>query len=186
MRWLGRNRASETRFRLYTEQPRYRPGAPVRVYCEVKDGMYRPELYAKVHLTAMDETYVMAPLPEKRGVYYAEFYNPAETSRVLRADISKAGKVIGEARTVVRTSGQNEEAEVLALNENLLREIARLSGGRYFREDEIGDLNQVLAGADEQTVSITEQKFWDRLPFLLLLIGLLSVEWFVRRRRGLA
>lgn len=185
-RWLGQNRYGETRFHLYTEKISYKPGETARVYCDVRDAAYRPEVYAEVTLAAGDDLVFMAPAAGHLGTYFAEIRVPDKGAVYLRALVSKGKKLLGEARAVVQTLTQDEESERVELNESVLRKIAKLSGGRYFTEKDAAQLAETLRKKERGIAQLKERRLWDRWPVFCLLAGMLSLEWFVRRRKGLA
>ncbi len=72
------------------------------------------------------------------------------------------------------------------IDERLLRTLADNSGGRFCEPDE---LDSVLArldikGREEQRVFYAS--LWQRLPLLACMIGLLGLEWILRKVRNLA
>ena len=72
------------------------------------------------------------------------------------------------------------------IDERLLRALAENSGGRFCEPDE---LDSVLArldigGREEQHVFYAS--LWQRLPLLACMIGLLGLEWILRKVRNLA
>jgi len=70
------------------------------------------------------------------------------------------------------------------LNLPLLESVARLSGGEIFQEGKTsGDL--FLRGKESRD-ELRETTLWDRWPVLLLMLGLLTGEWILRKRSGLA
>jgi hypothetical protein len=73
----------------------------------------------------------------------------------------------------------------LNCNEGLLQEMAKVSGGEYFREEE-GDqlvkrLEPLSKGRIEESDTVLWQSWWWFIP----LVCLLTVEWITRKRSGL-
>jgi Ca-activated chloride channel homolog len=74
------------------------------------------------------------------------------------------------------------------LDEALLREIATVTGARYFRADDAGALDRIYSEIDELVTSPLETRrhveFVDwHLPLLLAAAGLLLLEWGLRSSR---
>jgi hypothetical protein len=67
----------------------------------------------------------------------------------------------------------------------LLREIARDSGGRFLPLDEVGQLAGILDLEPVLDRSVRELPFLENPLFFLALLALLGVEWGLRRSRGL-
>jgi uncharacterized membrane protein len=76
------------------------------------------------------------------------------------------------------------------LNENLLRQMAEASGGKYFSETDTKELAsemKKLVQTRERAGSYVERKdLWDAPVFFIILVLCLGAEWSIRRRAGLA
>lgn len=89
-----------------------------------------------------------------------------------------------EARFSIAPPTTAELAE-LSANVTLLQELARASGGQMFHLDELDQIPSRLRNFSAVTSIPQERPLWDRWPTLLLLCGLLSAEWILRRQNGL-
>ena len=72
------------------------------------------------------------------------------------------------------------------LNERLLRNLAESSNGRFCEPDELDAAiaRQDIKSREEQRVLYAS--LWQRLPLLACLLGLLGLEWILRKVRNLA
>ncbi len=187
VRWLGRNRYSATRYELTTDKSVYKPGETVKVRCEVQDAACRPDVRAAVVLkTGAGASYHLAPAPDQPGAYVLDFPMTAGGPQYLTAYIESGGRIAGEARCAIQCYAGDEEAADPALHESVLKQIALLSGGRYYPAGEADQLRQALATGAVRLTPKEERKLWDKWPVLAALLGLLVMEWFLRRRSGLA
>ena len=77
------------------------------------------------------------------------------------------------------------ELTQLAANEELLRQMAGVSGGQYLREENVDKLATLLApmsqGRVEEIDTILWQSWWWFIPIILLL----TLEWILRKRAGM-
>jgi hypothetical protein len=91
-----------------------------------------------------------------------------------------------KARTgfAVRRAATGELAE-LNCNEPLLRELAANSGGRYFREEELGALIERLKPLSQGRVVETETVLWQSWWWFGAVMLLLALEWALRKRAGM-
>ena len=80
----------------------------------------------------------------------------------------------------------DDELRSGAMRENLLRRIATETGGQFYTMDRLDGLPEALLYTDRGTVVQEERDLWDLPLFFFLLVGLLSAEWLLRRRSGLA
>lgn len=86
------------------------------------------------------------------------------------------------------------ESEVEFLNTRmdakLLREISQKTGGEFLTPDKIDDLPKIISSLPDFKPALVERKkeyvLWSRFEPLLIVIILLSMEWFLRKRYGLA
>lgn len=113
--------------------------------------------------------------PSAPGDYMAMIQPP--TGRVDSVPVSASFTVY---------TGQEEDANRSA-DPTLMRQIAAVTGGQALRENELSGLPDRLR-AVERAVNRTDgpRSLWDRNFVLALIVALLTAEWLVRRRRGLA
>jgi hypothetical protein len=83
------------------------------------------------------------------------------------------------------TPPESEELAELAQDRKLLDAIAAESGGRVFTPDEVPQLLQRLTAEASRRAKPVESKLWQWWPLLVLLAGLLTVEWAGRKWAGL-
>lgn len=72
-----------------------------------------------------------------------------------------------------------------AMQEDLLRKVADLSGGRYINVREWPSLPGTIAGSEHTVVEHRTKDLWDRWPPYALIVFCLGFEWFLRRSRHL-
>ena len=70
-------------------------------------------------------------------------------------------------------------------NAALLRALAESSGGRYLLPDEVPAALSHLQLKSAEEGRLTYTSLWNRWPVLACLVGLLTVEWVVRKMRNL-
>jgi hypothetical protein len=76
------------------------------------------------------------------------------------------------------------------MNAKLLREIAQKTNGIFLLPDEVDSLDKIISSVEEFKATIVENRreyiLWSRYETLFAVIFFLSVEWFLRKRFGLA
>jgi uncharacterized membrane protein len=77
------------------------------------------------------------------------------------------------------------ELEEAGLAEDALREAARVSGGRFYREEDLGQLPDAVVPQKSPFTLRQEVLLWNPLVFVLF-VGLISVEWVVRKFSNLS
>ena len=79
----------------------------------------------------------------------------------------------------------SEELQEIACNDGLLREMSLASGGRFLREEQIGQLAELLGPLSTGHVVESDTLLWQSYWWFLAIVGLLTIEWILRKRAGL-
>jgi len=81
------------------------------------------------------------------------------------------------------------EYQNLTMNEGLLKQIAEISGGKYFSAEAsdklFSDINSFLSQRIVENEVHDSIQFWNSFYLLIGVIFLLAAEWFIRKRLGL-
>lgn len=132
------------------------------------------DLPLKVNFTEQASDYRSEFTPDEKGVYKLEL------------TAKRGGATLGEAQSSFLVTDRTREFNDAAQNVELLKRIAAETGGKYYplsRASEMLDEITQLEGKNSERVS---KDLWDMPINFLLLIGLASGEWFLRKRKGLA
>lgn len=121
---------------------------------------------------------------------FADFKQTAEPG-IYRATVNATheGQIIpGTATTRFLVDSRDIELDNPAADTALLKDIAKMTGGRMIPHEEFDDF---LRGYIEDGIPNLTQKhttrypLWDNWPYLVLFVLLMSVEWFLRKKTGL-
>jgi hypothetical protein len=178
------------RVQLEMERAQHVLGRPGYVYARLFDADYRPLKAERVsaRLERLDArpgteragALALEAIPGQPGDYRALLANDAVGRFKVRIDSPEAATL--EYRVSLPPQ---HELEVAGLAEEELRRAARLSGGRFYREEDLhqlaGDVTPRLAGFTQRQ----EILLWNPLA-LLLFLGLVTVEWVVRKFSNLS
>ena len=77
------------------------------------------------------------------------------------------------------------EFENPQLNEDLLKQLAAKTGGHYTPIADAASLPDKIKSVQESVYAVQERELWDNPIVLILAVGFLGTEWFLRMRRGL-
>jgi hypothetical protein len=102
----------------------------------------------------------------------------------VEGDSLKDGANQARAQFEVLSEAPNELTEI-SQNESLLRQIAGESGGQYLPEESIRTIKDLLAPWKDGQSREVEIPIWNGFPWFSLLILLLGLEWWLRKRVGL-
>jgi hypothetical protein len=99
---------------------------------------------------------------------------------------TSAGLGTLNASSSVLVSDLNREYYSAAQNSDLLKRIATETGGKYYTPAESQLLLDDLVYRQTPYSERVTKDLWDMPINFMLIIGLLSTEWFLRKREGLA
>ena len=185
-RWL----TAEAPARLSLAAPSGRaPGEQIEIEVHVRDASYRPRPAAppvvEVTTPAGDVQALAAVLADRRaGRYTARFH--AGDAGVYRID-ARSAPAAGpppEATRWVLAGGVDREFAAPRPDDALLRRLAAGSGGAYLAASEARELGGLLRAAAAGPQPVTRES-WHGVWTFLLLAGLLSAEWSLRRAWGM-
>jgi hypothetical protein len=74
---------------------------------------------------------------------------------------------------------------MLALNEDMLRQMSVASGGEYFREEQADGLLAKLAPLSAGNVLVTDTRLNESWWWFGIVVALLTIEWIIRKRAGM-
>lgn len=160
-----------------------------QIYAEDYSPVNDAEVKVKI-LTQGDEEIAREVRLERitPGVYSGNVYLPKGDYK-YEADISRKGKTL--KNFVGRFTVGEIEIEFLntRMDSKLLREIASKTGGVFLSKDEISALSKLIPTIPDFKSALVEKKkeyiLWSRFEPLVIVIVLLSIEWFLRKRSGL-
>ncbi len=198
-RWLAEP-LSRDRFQARPTRQVYQSGEEITWNASLWDEAYAPVKGARirVEVTPAGEGSSGEEVPERRNVDLIDAIDPGHYDAAIgalppgeyryraTADAAEGSRSFGatEGRFWVEEMGP-EFARPWSDRETLA-EIARRSGGASF---DAGGLSQMLSQiprALRRVGQTREVELWNHWILFLLFVAVLSTEWFLRRRRGLA
>ena len=189
VRWLaGRSAAVEAKASIAgsTDKGFYEPEEPVRIAAVVRDdkgeGTAAAKVTANVKGPGPAEQLAMTVVPGPSGHYGAALL-PKVAGRYEIVVEARVGELtLATEKLVVEVGRVNLEFEKLDMDEKMLAQIAAAAKGRYYHLSTASALIDQLDRTVEQNKKLVEQPlFWPRW-YWALFVGVLSVEWTLRRR----
>ena len=193
VRWLAQERSFEqVQIRPI---PISRPGEKVAIKLRVLKDDFTPTGQASVQLRVLgpegDPTLLSATADNEEGEYTADYTPTKEGSYQVEAEASLAGKMLGRNRTSFSVSFPYEETNDGRPRTDLLKQIAAASHGEFFSINDWNEksLEKIAAKleshAPSQIVEQRQTRLWSTLWPFSIILALLSVEWWMRRKWGL-
>jgi hypothetical protein len=99
--------------------------------------------------------------------------------------VPQAGDLHAEFYVSSRGGDAARELADLNCNEELLQQMARASGGEFYREEDARKLVEKLEPMSKGRIEESETILWQSWWWFVPIVGLLTVEWLLRKRSGL-
>lgn len=173
--------------RLVPERPLVSRGEPVRLEAALQDAAFRPLDGARVVTKVTGPVTRNLPLPAAgQGGYGAALEGLPPGRYEASATATLGGRVVGSARATFWVDPQSAEWQDTAPDPGLLAALARASGGVAVTRGREGSIAPTLAAARPRTGRERALRLWESPFVFALATALLTTEWWMRRRRGLA
>ncbi|MDE0683897.1 MAG: hypothetical protein OXI63_13345, partial [Candidatus Poribacteria bacterium] len=103
----------------------------------------------------------------------------------VRATAKTTHQTLGEDQIDIHVHPQLAELEAPQLNEDLLKKLTSETGGAYFAMADAESLPENVVKVQNQVFVDAERELWSHPLILIMVVGLLGTEWFLRKRIGL-
>jgi len=190
--WLAHKEDSgENQVRIALDRRRLELGQKLEVTATARDAKNEPipevKYDAKVEFLGKPET---TPVPvdlfnqgnEARGPFFPTG-QPGEYRITVTG--TRNGEAIGSDKARFLVYQDDRELDNPAADHALLRQIAQITGGQSLAPEQ---LDKYIKGLDGEVLTDSvvqkEVRLWDNWPFFLIFCGLLTLEWWIRKRHG--
>jgi hypothetical protein len=192
VRWLAGRSLDDDRplLSVSTDQPAYEGGKRVAVVVRRQPrpgsdlGGTEPAVEARdPHGKSMGLTLKAdSAEPDK---FTAEYYPSVPGRYELAATLSGAGKTLANQATEFQVQGVDVELADTGTNPQNLRDLADATGGVYLDVDRADELAGKIERKERHTVTTKRTEYWNSPWLFVVFLGLVTGEWFLRRRNHL-
>ncbi len=174
---------ADKRTQITLNKENFMTGDRVRVYARLYQAGYEPLAKKEVGgVYAIGENVngrvTLKAVTGKPGLFLGEFMAPAPGQYNFYVDFSKESE---ETKSDFTVSEASLEMAETAMNANLMRDLARLTKGRFFREENLHKLPEAI-GADRAEVRSRMEVALGTSPlYFILIMFVVTVEWIVRK-----
>jgi len=170
---------------------RVTPGEPVERRARVVDSTFTPIPQATVVAQVTTPTGALVDVPLERSPHgdgtYTGKYLPVDRGAYSIVAAARAGSdSLRSVDGALLADDQGADVEQAELRTALLRQVSSETGGRYYPLAQSARLADDVNYTESGVTQKDAHDLWDMPIVFLLLVTLLGVEWFYRRRRGLA
>jgi hypothetical protein len=187
LRWL----VSDTPRKVTTSTPKplISDDSHVTLRAEVRDRTYLPASDAKTeaHILGPDglaEGIEMRPDPIESGVYTADWTTPKAGSYLVEVMATRGGEELGRDTITFRREDGVAENFHVEQNRELLQKLSSETGGRYYKPADAQKLGKDISYSEAGITVRETRDLWDMPIVFLLLLGVRSAEWLLRRKWG--
>jgi hypothetical protein len=184
---LQRLLGGSKRTQLTCDRQNYMTGERITLYARLYTSSYEPLQDATVRGlyglrqggTARRGELVLRAIPEQPGLYRGEFTapTPGQYQFFVEQDLN----------TPLDFNVTEPRMELMdtAMNQGLLTDLARATGGAFLREEDLFRLPELIAARTEHVKSPMEIELWSSPFYYLLMLSVLAAEWLLRKRSQL-
>ncbi|HJP93980.1 MAG TPA: glutamine amidotransferase [Pyrinomonadaceae bacterium] len=175
-----------------TEKEVYALDDTINIVGDIRDKKFNPvaDAHAVARVTKPSGAVVDVPLKfttvNSVNTYVGEF--KADELGQHRIELVGTSTSLGQlsAKSNMLVSDLNREYYSAAQNSDLLKRVAAETGGKYYTPAQVQSLLDDLIYRQSPYSERVTKDLWDMPVNFMLIIGLLSAEWFLRKREGLA
>jgi len=164
----------------------------VQFTAQVRNQQFQPagDAHVTAHIVGPEGTNVLldfAPSQDTPGMYQAEW--TAEKQGTYLAEVtaeSASNKPQELGRDVLTFQREDGIAENFHTEQNqlLLKQLASQTGGRFWESSKLNDLPRDISYSEAGISVRSTKELWDMPIVFLLLLGLPTTEWLLRRKWG--
>lgn len=189
--WLAQaDEASQSDLWIKLAQRRFAPGDRVEFQLGVNDpaGQPIPQAQFRAEVQLPDGRLEQVPLVSGESGWQGALVQteqPGDYTLRATAKLPDGQELTGTARFLVFQ--QDLELNLAAADIGTMETIAAMTGGQALAPEQLPSLLEQLLRQTStlQVEQVRKRTLWDTWPVFLLFVGLLSVEWYLRKRWGL-
>jgi hypothetical protein len=190
VRWLATREDSKL-VRISTDKNIYRSTENIEFLVQVYDENYKPILDAEVSGTIIEKRgdrkidFIFNSMGEGRYLFQSESLPQGDYKIEVKANFKARELGSDVASFAVESFGL--EFINTKMNSELLSRIADASNGKFYDGNNDGwkNIKNDLNFKPEELAVHKEWELWNKIFMLVIFIGILSIEWFIKKRSGM-
>jgi hypothetical protein len=174
---------------LFTDKKTYKGGERITLKAKVFDQNYQKIKDASVVVNikgeASPDSEVVNLSLDDLGDYTATLRALPPGKYTFEGSVFIGSTKIGTKKNEFLVEEYQLEDADLKTDFDLLRRIAEASGGKYYEQEEIGNLSNDIGLLEREKQSTKEISLWSHPLLLAIFVLCLSIEWAIRKRSQL-
>ncbi|MBN2181507.1 MAG: hypothetical protein JW715_06310 [Sedimentisphaerales bacterium] len=156
----------------------------IKFSAHVCDSSFIPVEHANVLLNIEEQVLVMES--SGKGYYVTESDNINTDTVIATAQAETGGVFLGEKTIAVNLPPRRTEMSETQLNETFMQNLAEHIKGKYIHADDIDkNITEIFEAQTHIGTTRRMTSIWPRWLLFITLCMTLSMEWFLRRKKGL-
>ena len=190
IRWLT-TREEDKKFNVTLLKEMYNSGESVEFMAELYDDSYQPIDNAAVKITVKKEGELFETIMNSLGTgrYFANIEGLSEGDYQYIGYANNGEIKLGEDSGRFSIGESNLEFANIKMNADILKQIAYKTGGSFYTINNFSEIvEQIKDDLNFMPAEVTyksEFQLWNIYYTLILLILLLTIEWFIRKKSGM-
>ncbi|MBI5418428.1 hypothetical protein HZA55_10900 [Candidatus Poribacteria bacterium] len=178
-------------FSLQTDKKLYTIGDNINLRISLYDNLFKPLSGARIECTIKNmNTGSEMPIEISNfenipGIYGGNMKVNEVQEASINAKAIYDKKVVGIENLNISVIAPLEEYSHLEMNEKGLKELASVSKGDYFILQNLNELPEKLKKNISGGSLVVKIELWDTVWYFIILVGLLALEWWLRKNKGL-
>lgn len=183
--------ASDEYVALGTDKIEYNPGAAATIRARLQDTSGKPVGDATVDALLIADDRVVATVPlslddPARGTYQGRTGPLTAGAYSIRIRASGFDEAALQASTPIWVSSEESvEMRRVGLDKNALVQISEAAGGVFVHESSASQLLEKIKPLSSGSVVYDDIPMWQSFWWFWVIIALLAIEWWLRKRAGL-
>jgi hypothetical protein len=186
VRWMV-TREDAKLVRITSNKEIYRGGEAIELAAQIYHEDYRPREGAQVRVQLKGPQFLQEVLLQDvgDGLYRTTLQVLGGGEYQFQGIAEQNGQKLGEDNGRFSVEPFSLEFLNTRLNEPLLRQMAQVTGGFYGPPDSLANFLARLPLTPASRRETFDLGLWGRAPVLLVLLFVLGMEWFLRKRQGM-
>jgi hypothetical protein len=187
VRWLDTG-AVDKNVILSSNKKLNQVGSNILLTTQVYDGSFKfvDDGLIRTNVTGPSVSFEIESNFVENGRYEGSFVPLVPGRYKIRSEAWRNNINLGVDEIELIVTTVNREFLMTSQNYRFLKRLSEKTGGQYFDESNASDVLNFLDLKPELKRESETFELWNRWPFLLIVIVLLSLEWFIRKKKDLA
>ena len=179
--------------RITVNKETFLPDEEVQIRIEALGRNYQPMEGVQLDIDVTNEfsgksIFFAKEITDSNGQYKFTIKNNIEGYYIVKASAKKENDEIGQDYTVFNIALENKEFKDTSMRRDILAKLSEVSGGKYFDlptkniEEKVSIENPSIV----KLVGKRQISLWDNGYVFMMILAIVSIEWWIRKRSGLS